>query len=150
MKKMIITSLLSVTMLAGCAKNTSELGKAYVSPMMYEDYSCQQLKGEMMRLTRRAEELTKSVNDNAQGDSVAMGLGLVLFWPALFFIDGDSPEAQEYRQIRGEYDAVEKTLVMKQCGGVPEKNPFTEAEKAYKNQNQQQNRYPSQKGGIQR
>ena len=116
--------------LSACAKHTHELGTAYVSPLVYQDHTCRHLSGEMARLTRRAQELTYSVNKNAQGDSVAMGVGMILFWPSLFFIDGDNPDAQEYSRIRGEYDAAEQAAIQKDCA-VPDKNPFDEAEKAY-------------------
>jgi hypothetical protein len=45
-----------------------------------------------------------------------MALGLVLFWPALFFIGGDGPEAQEYGRLKGEYDALEKASIQEECG----------------------------------
>jgi hypothetical protein len=118
--------------LSACAKHTDELPTSYTSPMLYQDYTCQQLTGEMARLTRRAQELTRSVNDNASSDSVAMGVGLILFWPSLFFIDGDNPDAQEYSRVKGEYEAVEQQAIMKDCAGRPATNPFIEAEKAYK------------------
>jgi hypothetical protein len=106
--------------------------------MLYQDYTCQQLTGEMARLTRRAQELTKSVNENAKSDSIAMGVGLILFWPSLFFIDGDNPDAQEYSRVKGEYEAVEQQATMKNCAGRPASNPFRDAEKAYKATQQQQ------------
>jgi hypothetical protein len=53
----------------------------------------------------------KSSNDNAQ-----MGVGLVLFWPALFFLEGgDGADAVEYRRLRGEYEALQKVSVQKRC-----------------------------------
>ena len=119
----------SLMIATGCAKNTSELPSSYVSPLVYQDFKCSQLSSEMARITRRVNELGHSINKNAQGDSVAMGLGLVLFWPALFFIDGDSPEAAEYSRLKGEYEAVEKMMIQKECSNIPDSNPFSEFEK---------------------
>lgn len=46
-----------------------------------------------------------------------MAIGLVIFWPALFFLEGgDGPEAQEYARLRGERDALEQVAVQKSCG----------------------------------
>ena len=49
-------------------------------------------------------------------DNWAMGLGMVLFWPALFALDGgDGPEATEYAQVKGEYEALRQNSVEKSC-----------------------------------
>ncbi|MGH9425353.1 MAG: hypothetical protein ACRD2L_03485 [Terriglobia bacterium] len=45
-----------------------------------------------------------------------MAVGLILFWPTLFFIDGTGPEAQEYGRLKGEYEALEKVSIQKECG----------------------------------
>lgn len=124
LKKIVFLPLL----VAGCASSTDKIGTAYVSPLTYSDYNCKQVGAEMARIGRRASELTHNINKNASGDSVAMGVGLVLFWPSLFFIDGDSPEAQEYARLKGEYNAAEQASIQKECG-FNEPNPFAEAER---------------------
>lgn len=46
-----------------------------------------------------------------------MGVGLVLFWPTLFFLEGgDGPQAQEYARLKGERDAIERVSIQKKCG----------------------------------
>lgn len=50
---------------------------------------------EQQRVSARVSQLQGEVDDNATGDAVAIGVGLILFWPALFFIDGDGSEANE-------------------------------------------------------
>ena len=43
-----------------------------------------------------------------------MGVGLLLFWPALFALEGgDGPEAAEYARLKGEYEALRQAAVMK-------------------------------------
>jgi len=67
-----------------------------------------------------------------------MGVGLVLFWPALFFLEGgDGPQAAEYSRLRGEVDAMRRAAVHKECdlSGVrsfepPEKESAQPAEPA--------------------
>ena len=45
-----------------------------------------------------------------------MAIGLVLFWPTLFFLEGgDGPEAAEYARLKGEVDALEGVAIQKQC-----------------------------------
>jgi hypothetical protein len=52
-----------------------------------------------------------------------MGVGLVLFWPALFFLEGgDGPEAAEYAQLKGEFEALRENSIQKKCG-IESKSP---------------------------
>jgi len=46
-----------------------------------------------------------------------MGVGLILFWPTLFALEGgDGPDAGEYAQLKGEYEALRTNSVQKRCG----------------------------------
>lgn len=109
-------AMMLIPFLAGCAKSTSELTPQYVSPMQYNGYTCKQMEMEMQALSGRVSELGGQVDKTASNDSVQMGVGLVLFWPALFFLDGDTPQAAEYSRLRGEFDALEKAAIQKECG----------------------------------
>lgn len=107
---------LLTTGLYACAHSSDQIAAQYVSPLVYENYDCRQISAEYERINRRVHQLAASIDKNARGDSIAMGVGLVLFWPALFFIDGDSPEAAEYARLKGEYEALEKVSIQKSCG----------------------------------
>jgi hypothetical protein len=134
MKKFLFLSLL----LVGCADHTHEIQASYVSPLQFQGYSCKQISQEMGRVSRRAQEVAYSVNDNADGDSTAMAVGLILFWPSLFFIDGDTPQAQEYARLKGEFDALEQAAIEKDCGFKVEESPFVKIEEERKKQQQAQ------------
>ncbi|WP_200241917.1 hypothetical protein [Lamprobacter modestohalophilus] len=43
-----------------------------------------------------------------------MGVGLVLFWPALFFLAGGDKK-DELARLKGEYDALEQAAIQKDC-----------------------------------
>lgn len=108
----------SVTFLvSGCATQPEDIKAAYVSPLQYESYSCRQIGMEMERVSRRVSELHGNLDQKADGDAAQMGIGLVLFWPALFFLEGgDGSGAQEYARLKGEKEALEKTSIQKKCG----------------------------------
>lgn len=108
--------IVAAVLTAGCAKGTKDIKAQYVSPLEYKDYDCEQVAAEMRRVSRRVSELGGNVDKTAQGDKVAMGVGMVLFWPALFFLDGDTPEAQEYARLKGEHDALQEAAIQKKCG----------------------------------
>ncbi len=43
-------------------------------------------------------------------------VGVVIFWPALFFIGGDKGNAAELGRLKGEMEAVEQAATRKNCG----------------------------------
>lgn len=116
MNKKILGALLAGSMLGGCATAPDEIRTASVSPLKYKDYSCDQIVQEMSYTSEETNRLYTALDKKASDDSVAMGVGMVLFWPALFFLEGgDGPEAAEYSQLKGEYKALRKSAVLKNC-----------------------------------
>ncbi len=51
----------------------------------------------------------------ATNDAVAMGVGLVLFWSALFCLAGGNDRKEELSRLKGEYDALEQAAIQKSC-----------------------------------
>lgn len=129
--KRVIVGLVLVTAVAGCASSPDKIQTSYVSPMQYKDYDCDQLAGELERVTRRANELHGSLKKTADNDNAQMAVGMVLFWPALFFLEGgDGPEAAEYGRLKGERDALEKNAIQKKCDASIIPQPIVPATEA--------------------
>ena len=72
--------------LISCSKSSKEIVGLYVSPLQYADYSC---------------------------DQMITGAGLIIFWPALFFIGGTKEQETEYARLKGEYEALDKMTIKK-------------------------------------
>lgn len=119
------TSVILCCALAACASSSSDIAASYVSPITYQNYTCQQLSEELQRISARVQQVSGTVDSRASNDKVAMGVGMVIFWPALFFLKGDGPEAQELGRLKGEYDAVEEAGVRSNCGFNTPKLPVT-------------------------
>lgn len=102
--------------LAGCASNAANIKAAYVSPMGYQQYSCQQIGAEAGRLSRRASEVAGAQDQKATNDAVVTGVALVVFWPAAFMLSGDGPTAAELSRLKGEMEALESVSIQKNCG----------------------------------
>ncbi|MBK1710623.1 metal ABC transporter ATP-binding protein [Marichromatium gracile] len=115
MKRIVFAAAVS-TVIFGCATSPEDLGSAYVSPLKYKDYDCEQVEMEMEHVSQRTVTLYQSLKRTADNDAAQMGIGLVLFWPALFFLEGgDGPEAQEYSTLKGEFEALRTVSVQKGC-----------------------------------
>ena len=113
MRRFIFFAALAIS---ACATQPNKIPAQYVSPLLYNDYDCEQIAFEQSRIERRTSELYTSLKNEANADAWQMGIGLVLFWPTLFLLEGgDGPEATEYARLRGEYEAVQEVSVMKKC-----------------------------------
>ena len=99
---------------SGCATSPNKLEASYVSPYKYKDYDEDQIIMEMDHVARRTNELYYSLKKESTNDNAQMAIGLLLFWPALFFLEGgDGPEAAEYARLKGEYEALRTVAVQK-------------------------------------
>ncbi len=108
--------ILAIYALSGCASNPDNIDAAYVSPLKYANYSCDQISQEMSYIGQRTNVLYQSLKKKRAADNWQMGVGMILFWPTLFALEGgDGPEATEYAQIKGEYEALRTASVEKSC-----------------------------------
>ena len=115
MRKCIVVIGMALT-LAGCATRSGDIAAAYVSPIQYQSYSCGQLREEAARVSSRAAIASGAQDQNATSDAVATGVALVVFWPAAFMLKGNSANAQEVAQLKGDMDAIEQANIRKRFG----------------------------------
>lgn len=115
MKRTLIGLLVAGTVLTGCATSSKNLTSSYVSPLQYQQYSCNQLAQESSSIQARVAEIGGAVDSRATRDKWVTGAGAVLFWPALFFVGGNKMQEAEFSRLKGEYEAVQKMSVQKNC-----------------------------------
>jgi hypothetical protein len=113
MKKFLLSACIMVG-LSACASHSENIEASDVSPLQYQDYSCHQIRSELMRVSRKVNQISGAQDKQAGNDEAAMGVGLILFWPALFFLAG-SDHHIELAQLKGEYDALEEEAIQKNC-----------------------------------
>lgn len=116
--KKITSILVCVSFISGCSSWSSDIKPQYMSPVVYEAYDCQQLGQEIQRVHSRLSSITGSQDDSALTDALAFGVGMILFWPALFFM-GTDDQKEEIARLKGEYEAVEKAAISKKCSNMP-------------------------------
>jgi hypothetical protein len=120
----IPVALGAVAVLSACASSPDDISTAYVSELQYKDYSCEQVEMERTRVSQRADDLHASLKKTADNDTAQMAVGMILFFPVLFFLEGgDGPEAQEYSRLKGEAQALEKVAITKSCNLAPLPQP---------------------------
>lgn len=107
----------------GCASKSADISASYVSPLLYQNLTCEQLAMEATNVSQRAALATGVQDKKAGQDTAAVAVGVVLFWPALFFAKGDGASAAEVARLKGEMEAIEKASVQNSCGIVFQKEP---------------------------
>ncbi len=109
-------AMVVAALLGGCASKASEITAAYVSPVTYQSYTCQQLGMEAQAIAAKATELSGAQDQKRTNDQIATGVAIVVFWPAAFFVGGDGQVAAQLSQLKGQLSAVEQASIQKKCG----------------------------------
>ena len=116
MRSMIALTTLAVAVaVAGCATTPGEIQAASLSPLAYKEYSCAEIAAESGRVSARESELHAVLEERADTDAVQMGVGMLLLWPTLFWLDGDGVETEEYAKLKGERVALREAAAAKRC-----------------------------------
>ena len=104
-------------MLQACssAQKASEVTAAYVPSTVYSSMSCNNLRAEDLRLRRSVSEISRSVDKEYKNDKTMEAVTWILFWPAVFAMDGNEAEAANLSQAKGEADAVRAAMIAKKC-----------------------------------
>ena len=122
--KRIMAGVTVLVFLSGCAPAPSRIKARYTSPVQYQNYECNQISQEMVRVKKNLDEVTDQQDRLATKDAVAMGVGMLVLWPALFFLIGDNKEG-EVATLKGEYEALQQIAIEKGCTNAMQ---FAEAE----------------------
>ncbi len=119
MRKEILALSCAALALANCASSPENVEAQYVSPMTYDSYECDEISNEMDRIAARVTVVAGEQEDAAARDAAVTGVGVILFWPALFFLaSGD--HADELGRLKGEQEALETAAIQKKCEFAPE------------------------------
>jgi hypothetical protein len=114
--KLTQAALAGALLLGGCATNPKDITAAYVSPLPYQAMTCDQLAAEAGRVSQAAAAANGQQQSQANKDTAAMAVSLIVFWPAIFFVGGDKSTAAEVSRLKGEMKAIEQVSIEKACG----------------------------------
>lgn len=112
-KNFVLLPMFSV--LAACATPPEKVTATYVSPTTYSSYNCKAIVAERNRIVSKVNELTGVQKKKADSDAIAMGAGMILFWPALFALGAGSDVEPQLASMKGHYDALTAAGTQKNC-----------------------------------
>lgn len=114
MKKTALGAL-CLSLVGACAQKPDKIQASYVSPNAFLQSSCQSLKIERSEIISEVNKLSVEQSQNATNDAVAMSIGVILFWPALFALALTDDQKAELSQAKGNLEAIDKAMAVKNC-----------------------------------
>ena len=121
MKKVVAGCLalsLLATSLGGCATAPQDVPATFHSASVYDDLSCKDLAVQLEDVSSQVNKVTGQQARKRTSDEVVWGVGLVLFWPALFLLATPDHKA-ELADLKGRYEALQRAGEAKHCGDHP-------------------------------
>lgn len=118
MRVTVVAAVSVSILLSACATASKDISAVYTSPLQYQAYDCEQLASEAQRIQARVNQLSGRLDTAAANDKAIAGVGVLLFWPALFALGGTKQQEADYGRLRGEYDAVHQSAILRRCPGV--------------------------------
>lgn len=106
-------------LLSACASTSADVTPAEIEAAQFERFGCEQLEHERYRVHAQMVHLAGEIDRRSVGDRIAMGVGVVLFWPALFLIDGEGPRHDELARLKGEEQQLRDTMASRDCDAAP-------------------------------
>jgi outer membrane murein-binding lipoprotein Lpp len=114
--KYTLVATAAALILAGCASKSEDITASYVSPVAYQNFTCDQLQQEAEGISARAAEAAGQQDKARKNDQVKTAVGVVLFWPVLLFNEGDGRNAAELANLKGQMNAIQSASTKKKCG----------------------------------
>jgi len=115
MKKLLITAAITLS-LAACATNPDKVTGIHVSSSKYAGNTCADLEIAYSDNDREAARLYNTMNSRDNVNKGAAVVGMLLFWPALFFMKGKNPEHDaRMAELKGRKVAIERAADRQNC-----------------------------------
>lgn len=115
MRRTVLAALAAGSLLGACASSSDKVAATYVSPIQYSSLTCTQIREESARVVTRAQLASGVQDDQRKTDQVVTVVGAVVFWPSLFFLQGDNQKTAELARLKGEMEALEQASVQRNC-----------------------------------
>ncbi|MDT7836624.1 hypothetical protein [Aquabacterium sp. OR-4] len=103
----------------GCATHSSAVQPRPGDAAAYAGWPCERLFDELDAVQQRAADVAYAVDSRAGNNMIALGLGVMVFWPALLAMRPDGEEAQQLAELKGRFEALRAAAQTQACGTAP-------------------------------
>jgi len=104
----------------GCATRSSDVPPQNTDPAEFTSWKCERIDEETDRVQLRAADVAYAVDARVGNNMIALGLGVMVFWPALLAMRPDGLEAQELSALKGRFEALRSVAQQRGCPPPPE------------------------------
>jgi hypothetical protein len=105
---------------SGCATRSSDVLPRKTDPAEFASWTCDRIDDESDSVQLRAADVAYAVDARVGNNMIALGLGVMVFWPALLAMRPDGLEAQELAALKGRFEALRSTAQQRGCPPPPE------------------------------
>ena len=85
------------------------------SPAEYLAWDCSRIDDESDAVQQRAADVAYAVDERVGNNILALGVGVTVFWPALFAMRPDGLEAADLARLKGRFEALRVASGKKGC-----------------------------------
>ncbi|MEI9928257.1 MAG: hypothetical protein WDN44_11905 [Sphingomonas sp.] len=103
---------------SGCATSPKKIEANYIPAATYQHLDCTQLRNEMIQVGARRDALYQRIKRRNKSDKIVTGVGVLVAWPALFFLKGNGAVRDQYALLMGQYNALSENYKAKECREV--------------------------------
>lgn len=102
-------------LLPACALRSTDVPAATVSPGEFGGWTCDRIDAELDRVQRHATQVAYAFDERAGANVVAMGVGAMVFWPALLAMRTNGEDRELLAQLKGRYEALRAAHRARPC-----------------------------------
>ena len=111
----------------GCATRSADVAPVAASASEFITWDCSRIEDELDSVQQRAADLAYSVDERAGNNIIALGVGVMVFWPAMLAMRSNGLEATELAKLKGRYEALREAAAGKKCPPPGEDLPAARA-----------------------
>ncbi|MEO5732937.1 MAG: hypothetical protein ABIN96_00475 [Rubrivivax sp.] len=115
MSNLRLLPVLACLLLQGCITRSTEVRAAVADAAEFAAWSCVRIDDELDEVQHQAADVAYSVDAQAGNNILAMGLGVMVFWPAMLAMRPDGLEAADLARLKGRFDALSDAARRQGC-----------------------------------
>jgi hypothetical protein len=100
---------------AGCATRAVNVAPLPTNPAEFIAWDCTRIDDERDAVQQRAADVAYAVDERVGNNILALGVGVTVFWPALFAMRPDGLEAADLARLKGRFEALTVASANKGC-----------------------------------
>jgi hypothetical protein len=96
----------SLLALGGCATRAVDVKPLSANPAEFATWGCDRIHDEQDAVQQRAADVAYTVDERSGNNIMALGLGVTVFWPALFAMRPVGLDAADLARLKGRFEAL--------------------------------------------